>query len=355
MTSFKILPFLPDSPEADFRALNRHVNRMRRERLPDDPPIPLEETIQNRQNVPDYVDQQLWAAWTPGRAEIAGLAGAAFLRTEENRHVGQFELTVVPEHRLQGLGRQLLRLVAEAARQDNRRLLVASTTDRVPGGEAFMLRLGAHKGLVGHTNQLRLDELDRDLLRAWLERSPADLEQFELGFWDGPYPEDQIQAIADLNDLVNQQPLGDLEIEDMHLTPQQIRQMEKNIFARGYERWTFYLLDRTTGQFAGYTETTWNPNRPELLGQEMTGVFSQYRGRGLGRWLKAAMLEKVLRERPQVRFVRTGNADSNAAMLKINTEMGFKPYMAQALWQVETQQVFDYLASRPEAAGAQNA
>ena len=32
--------------------LNRHTNRMRLERLPDDPPIPLEETIQNLQNLP---------------------------------------------------------------------------------------------------------------------------------------------------------------------------------------------------------------------------------------------------------------------------------------------------------------
>ena len=71
----------------------------------------------------------------------------------------------------------------------------------------------------------------------------------------------------------------------------------------------YYVVERATGKFAGYSETVWNPNRPEQLRQDMTGVFPQYRGKGLGRWLKAAMLEKVLRERPQVKFVRTGNAD----------------------------------------------
>jgi GNAT superfamily N-acetyltransferase len=77
----------------------------------------------------------------------------------------------------------------------------------------------------------------------------------------------------------------------------------------------------------------------------MTGVFPQYRNKGLGRWLKAAMLDKVIKERPQVKYVRTGNADSNAAMLKINTELGFKPYMATALWQVEMEKVIGYLRS----------
>jgi len=78
----------------------------------------------------------------------------------------------------------------------------------------------------------------------------------------------------------------------------------------------------------------------------MTGVFPQYRNHGLGRWLKAAMLDKVLKERPQVLFVRTGNADSNAAMLKINTELGFKPYRAECLWQVEVQKVMEYLQKK---------
>jgi RimJ/RimL family protein N-acetyltransferase len=225
---------------------------------------------------------------------------------------------------------------------------MTNTVDRIPGGSAFMVRLGAQKGLEAHTNQLRIADLDRGLTDDWLARGQENLTKFDLGFWDGAYPEDQLQAIVDLYDLVNQQPHGDLEIEDVHMTPEQLRQLETNIFARGNERWTFFIQDRETGKFAGYTETIWNPNRPEILRQDMTGVYPQYRNKGLGRWLKAAMLDKVLKERPQVKYVRTGNADSNAAMLKINTELGFKPYLADALWQVELQMVLDYLHSSDE-------
>jgi GNAT superfamily N-acetyltransferase len=343
-SKIEILPFDgKGATQAEYAALNRHANRLRKERLPDDPPIPLEETLQNLHSIPPFVDLRLWAAWSPDQTEMVGLAELVLLRLEENQHMAQFDISVLPEYRRQGVGKQLLALITETARQDQRRLLMTNTVDRIPGGEAFMLRIGAQKGLEAHTNQLRMDELDAALVQDWLQRGEANLADFELGLWEGPYPDDKLPEVCELFDLTNQQPHGELEIEDIHLTPEQIRQMEANIFARGNQRWSFYVIERSTSKFAGYTETVWNPNRPEVLRQDMTGVFPQYRNKGLGRWLKAAMLDKVIRERPQVKYIRTGNADTNAAMLKINNELGFKPYLADALWQVEIEKVMEYL------------
>ena len=81
----------------------------------------------------------------------------------------------------------------------------------------------------------------------------------------------------------------------------------------------------------------------ETLQQLDTGVFPEYRARGLECWLKAAPLDKVLREHPEIEFVRTGNADSNAAMLKINAEFGFKPCRSEVVWQVDVEQAQKYL------------
>ncbi len=341
--AFQIHSFDKNASQAEYIALNRHTNRVRLERFPNDPPIPIEETIRNLQSIPPFADLRLWATWNADQDEIVALGNVIILRLEENQHMAQFEITVLPEYRRQGLGRQLLSRIADVAQQENRRLLITSTADRIPGGAEFMMRLGAQRGLETHTNQLCIADLDRGLIGSWLARGQENLAEFDLGFWDGAYPEEQLQAIADLSDLTNQQPLGDLDIEDMHTTPEQLRQIETNLFARGSQRWTFYIVDRATDQFAGYTETIWNSNRPEVLRQDMTGVFPQYRNKGLGRWLKVAMLDKVLRERPQVKYVRTGNADSNVAMLKINTALGFKPYMAETLWQAELQGALTYL------------
>lgn len=329
--------------QAEYAAINRHLNRMRRERLPDDQPSPVEDTIQQFQSLPDFVDFKVWIAWDAGNTEIIAQGNVSFLDMDENRHLAQFDITVLPEYRRQGYGRQLLRRIAAAAQANGRRLLMTDTNDRIPGGEAFMRRLGAQAGLVGHVNQLRLADLDRDLLARWLAQRQALSDEFELGLWDGAYPETEMEGILELVKLTNQQPLGDLEINDLNLNADQIRQMEAGFFARGLQRWTFYVRQRATGKYAGYTETIWNPHNPQVLRQEMTGVFPEFRNHGLGRWLKAAMLDKVIQDHPEVKYVRTQNADTNAAMLKINTELGFQPYMASTLWQVELERVLDYL------------
>ena len=339
-----IQPFnIKTATRQDYTSLNSFSNLLRAERLPDDPPVPLEETIQRMHNIPPFVDVEMWCAWDAGHTNIVAEGDVLFMRTEENRHLAQFTIEVHPEYRRQGIARQLIALITGATREDRRRLLITETTDRIPAGEAFMNRLGAQKGLVGHVNQLRMDELDHALLTRWLERGGTLAADFELGLWDGPYPEEQINAVVQLYELTNQQPFGDIEIEDMHMTPEQLRQAEESSFARGNQRWTYYVIEKASGKFAGYTETVWNPNRSAILRQDMTGVFPEFRNKGLGRWLKAAMLDKVITDRPQVKYVRTGNADVNAAMLKINNELGFKPYHATAFWQIEIDKIQSYL------------
>lgn len=58
------------------------------------------------------------------------------------------------------------------------------------------------------------------------------------------------------------------------------------------------------------------------------------------------MVERLVRERPQARWVRTWNAHVNAPMLKINDEIGFRPYVNSIEWQVERETVAAYLATQ---------
>ena len=63
------------------------------------------------------------------------------------------------------------------------------------------------------------------------------------------------------------------------------------------------------------------------------GIDPAHRGLGLAKWAKATMLERLRRERPGVRQVRTGNAFSNGPMLAINEALGFQVISTRTDWQ----------------------
>ena len=82
-----------------------------------------------------------------------------------------------------------------------------------------------------------------------------------------------------------------------------------------------------------------HPARPEIGNQGDTAVVPRHRGRGLGRWLKAANLEAVRRAHSKLRSVYTYNAASNRWMLDINVAMGFRPYRTFVVHQGATDEL----------------
>ncbi len=321
-------------------ALHRIQACRRSEVWPEDRELSYEEVVRSLRSMPDFVGESQWLAWHGERA--VGWGNVQLMKTEENRHLADCDLYVLPEERGKGVGSRLLAEVATAARGDGRRLLVNGTDSDMPAGEAFAKRLGAEPALRLSISQLELAEVDRALVRAWIARAPSD--EFELGLWVGPYPEEDLQAVIALREVMNTAPREDLDMEDFHWTPEHLRQVESALAEAGEERWTLYCRHQASGELAGYTEVYWRPERPELLGQGDTGVMPAYRGRGLGRWLKAAMLERVFAERPQVERIRTGNAGSNAPMLKINRELGFRERKRITVWQAQLDAVENKLS-----------
>ena len=342
--------------DIEYEEVNRLINLARAETLPGDPSIPLAETKAFFQNIPTLHCVKAWAGWIPENQTgipsvhetivhetITSRASAWFSDTDKNTQSIEFTVYVAPEHRRRGLGRELLKRVVGEARRIGRGLMTTSTSARVPAGPAFLERLGAEPGLELSESQLCLADVNAAFLKQWQDEGRDRGAGFTVGFWEGRYPDEQIDAIADLTSILNTAPHDNLEFEDSRLTPSEIRQLQQTMASTGTQRWTAYALHVPSGQFAGFSEVFWNPNRPHIMDQGETGVYPAHRGRGVGRWLKAAMLDRILRERPDVRFLRTGNAHSNASILKINKALGFQPYDSTCIWQIEAERAADYL------------
>ena len=65
--------------------------------------------------------------------------------------------------------------------------------------------------------------------------------------------------------------------------------------------------DERTGELAGLTELSVDPDHPSWGHQELTVVARAHRGHRLGLLLKAAMLELLLEREPQLEAIETYN------------------------------------------------
>ena len=198
-------------------------------------------------------------------------------------------------------------------------------------------------------NQLDLGKVDRATVAEWARAIP---EGYRLERIDDTVPEQFVKAYIQASEGINDMPRGDIPFKDWHLTEAQIRQRESFFKQAGLTWWLLLAIDAETGEGVGFTEVEFNPLDPHAIQQEGTAVVVAHRGHSIGLWLKAVMLERILAERPDSHFIRTGNANVNAQMLAINTKLGFTYAWQSTLWQL---QIADARKATTTVAGAANA
>ena len=78
------------------------------------------------------------------------------------------------------------------------------------------------------------------------------------------------------------------------------------------------------GKLVGMTEIATLLTEPLMIQQQFTGVIRPFRGKGLGKWLKAEMLFWIRENIPNADCIITGNNDFNHGVNQINYSLGYK-------------------------------
>ena len=298
------------------------------ERGSEDPLPTLENMASQLRSIPSYIRLILWLARSE-KNEVVGEAILILIDNPEQAHLAPIKLSVSPRYRRRGLGRRLFSVARAAAIEEKRRVVDLETDSRVPAGAAFARSLGAMPGLVSGQNRLYLAEVNRDEIEAFRKAPPG----FSPVLWRNETPDEWLTERVRLSEVYNDIPTGDLDLGDIKLTPERLRDEEAGRARAGIQSWTLAARDDATGKLAGLTELHWNPTRPHVVQQQITGVSSDYRGRGLGLFLKAELLQTLLAECPEARFISTDNADSNAGMRRINERLGYRRHVEVTSWQ----------------------
>ncbi len=348
---FSILPFSPDSAgQREINAWYVLKTAMRREVLPEDPVFSCNELVQNRLAFDNIYESRDWVAWDSSEDVMLGHCMAYTSRTLLNNKTAIFAIDVLRSYRCQGLGNAFLRLITKAAETSGRTLLRGYSNDRCAAGAAFLERVGAVAVLKSHQNRLLLKDLDRSIIQRWLDLPDESAFKITVKEWRGGIPEEHLQEITDFYQTVyDAEPQTEgSERERYRYTPENVLLGEKKCLAGGRKRIIVYAMADHNNKLTGLTEITWSPSRPSILSQGYTAVLPDFRGKGIGKRLKAEMLERILRELPQAELIRAGNNNSNSAILNINTELGFRHFTATTTWQATTETVKKYLASKDE-------
>ena len=216
------------------------------------------------------------------------------------------------------------------ARADGRTSVIA-WGDCTPEADAFWTGLGAELRSTEQESDLDVAAVNAELMRRWINAAPGDIDLVD---WQGRCPDEYINALVVTANAMNDAPTDNLEIEDMSFDAATLRADFDARDACGID-YVGILAVCADGSAAGATEVFVNRLRPAYSWQWNTVVLPAHRGRGIGRWMKAAMWQRLRAEAPEVAMLRTGNAESNAAMLAINNEMGFRPSHLMGCWQAD--------------------
>jgi GNAT superfamily N-acetyltransferase len=332
------------SAGADFWKRYHAYRRLRQqESRPDDPVRPdgMEEKWLKRESPFDiqysyeYARDGVLVSWISASTIKPGTP-----EYDSNKHLFWADLYVRPDARRQGIASASLPLLLELMDAHGCTVLGIGTEEA--SGHAFLRWVGAEARFTGAENRLNLADVDWSMVDRWVGEGPRRSPGTKLEAYDGPLPEAMWDDFAtQLTIVLNTVPFEDLDHGDIVVTPDHLRDFYGRLEISD-ERLHTMITREPDGTISAVTDTTWAPHRPTIVEQRFTGVRPEARGRGLGKWIKAAMLAHLHELYPEARWVSTANAASNAPMLAINKKLGFRQYRAGTEYQIDR----DGLATR---------
>jgi len=315
-----------------FHAFRRQRQIEAREGEPLDPDRLAE--IELKRDSPEDIRDVLW---TDSGSEVSSVAtfssprpGAAAY--ESNRGILWFDLYVLRGHRRRGIARAYLPALLElAARYDGK---VIGVTAEDPDGDAAAQAFGFAKKSEERYSRLDLHAVDWQEVARWAEDGPRRSPDRRLQLYTNwPPPEEWPEYARVISELFNSIPFDDEEHGEIAITPAKLAELSHRMAATD-GRVLSLVVREADGRITAVTEMAMWDEQSEYAWQWLTAVHRSVQGNRIGRWIKAAMLNHIRESHPRVRWVLTGNATSNAPMLKINTELGFRPYRTTSAYQM---------------------
>jgi len=349
---------VPFEPQGTSRELWAAFHAYRRERHAEraaDEPLAFDEVVEENMKI----ESATWPSrrfYVEAKGRMVGFCALAGPKPDtpeypSNRHLVYFSSGVIGPYRRRGIGTSMLRLALEELETRGARVLTGHSSE--PDGQAFAEWCGAAAKQTERLSRLDFTTIDWDRVDRWVGALETRAPGTRLELFADRLPEEFLEEYClARTELLNLMPWDDAEHGDIVVTPDDYREVYRRFDISRSDHHT-YLTREPDGPISGITDVSWSPDHPDELEQWFTGVLPDYRGRGLGKALKAAMLRYVGQRYEGLRWVRTGNSTTNGAMLAINERLGWREYRRIVTYQVERDALAALLSARPGGEAAE--
>lgn len=245
---------------------------------------------------------------------------------ESNKHFASIWIYVLKEYRRRGIATSINETVKERMQllPEKKELCYVTVSE---DGNKFAENLEGKLVNEYVENRAKIELVDSQVMDKWVGDGSTCLKDNDLQYdiFVGDIPKDYRNAYCEgYCILLKDMPKDDMDYE-ISFTPNDLDIQEKYFRSAKMEKLTI-IINNSKGLMVGMTSVGYYEHNKRLVRQEFTGVKKDYRGLGLGKFLKAKLHFEILERYPDAEFISTENATSNDSMLAINNVMGFYKY-----------------------------
>ncbi|ADD45844.1 GNAT family N-acetyltransferase [Stackebrandtia nassauensis] len=270
-----------------------------------------------------------------GGGDMAGHANL-LLFSGDFSGTGIFEIFVHPTQRGSGVGRDLLKQVAQRAAAEGRETIgveVIATTPAV----GFYEHYGFVPSVIENRHLLNMRDMDWERVRDGSRRIAAG---YRLEYYSGGLPESMLERYASTK--VHLRVNGETSWRGS-ADARRLRDSLDTLANRGLRTHLVVAIAEPAESVVGLTELVVAAQRPTRGDQYDTVVAPEHRSYGLGLAMKARMLCELAENEPQLVDVQTWTASDGDPYAHVDAQLGFRNDVEWYEYEANVQQLLSRL------------
>lgn len=189
--------------------------------------------------------------------------------------------------------------------------------------------------------ELNIKDANIKKIDAWLAEAPDKFPNLRIELYT-EIPDDLLEEYAAFYMQMLEDMPANSTLHEIKITAESIKSIQERGKLINFYAYR-YLIFNEANQLIAKTYVAVNLKRPQVIDQYTTGVMEKHRGRGLSKWLKAAMFKKLIEDFPELEKIKTEAHPENYPSIELSKQMGYKKVGGEKGFLLDRAKIVQYL------------